>query len=281
MPLDPASVVRSAFHLFGLDVQRRAARWQHVAGFDSLLRTIRGHTLVTPDRCLILYQLARSVAYTGAALAELGVYRGGTAKLLAKTFPNNRLHLFDTFRGLPAACIAIDKHRAGEFAETSLSEVRRYLKDCDNVAFHAGIFPGTAFSLSNITFAFVHLDADLYASIKAGLNFFYPRMVPGGIIVIDDYEWSMCPGVERAVHEFLADKPEEPLVLARCQCCIIRQSSMANMSHRPLVDATRPPRSNSPAEPGNITHECTGIPSGKADRSASALANGGRFAAPD
>ena len=52
-------------------------------------------------------------------------------------------------------------------------------------------------------FAFVHVDVDLYQPTLDSLKFFYPRLLPGGVIVVDDYGYSVFPGAKRAVDEFL------------------------------------------------------------------------------
>lgn len=52
-------------------------------------------------------------------------------------------------------------------------------------------------------FCLVHIDCDLYESAKTCLNFFAPRIVPGGFIIVDDYDFELCPGVEKAVDEFI------------------------------------------------------------------------------
>lgn len=133
-------------------------------------------------------------------LAELGVYRGGVGRLMAKRFPKRTVRLFDTFTGIPwdGYDPAKDRHRPGEFA-CSLDEVRAWLSDCPNVIFHPGLFPLTA---AGERFAMVHLDADLFASTRAGLKWFWPRLSVGGCLVLDDWRWPMCPGVEQAVGQF-------------------------------------------------------------------------------
>jgi O-methyltransferase len=87
--------------------------------------------------------------------------------------------------------------------------VARYLADC-NVEIHEGYFPATAQMLEFLKLSFVHLDADLYETTKDALDFFVPRMVPGGVLILDDWKWSGCPGVEKAVTEGgLTERVEE------------------------------------------------------------------------
>ena len=60
-------------------------------------------------------------------------------------------------------------------------------------------------------FCLVHLDCDIYASYQACLPLLYPRVVPGGIIVFDEYRTPFWPGATQAIDEFFANKPEKPV----------------------------------------------------------------------
>ncbi len=167
----------------------------------------RHETLLNEAKCREIWNLLESLDGVAGDVAELGVYRGGVGKLMALACPGRTVHLFDTFEGIPADGhrTGLDGHAPGEFA-VNINEVRRYLSDCPNVVLHPGIFPATTRGLDILRFALVHLDADLYASIRAGLEWFWPRLSPGGAIVLDDFDWPWCPGVAKAVDEYFADK---------------------------------------------------------------------------
>jgi hypothetical protein len=173
-----------------------------------------------------VYQMALKTRNLPGAIAELGVYRGGSAKLIASLKGDKPLHLFDTFEGMPKVRADVDHHAAGDFADTSLEAVRQYLGGFKQIYFHKGFFPDSAKDLlpQPITFSFVHLDADIYESTKAGLEFFYPRTVKGGMILSHDYRSLHCPGVKRAYDEFFADKPELVVELWKTQCLVVKQS---------------------------------------------------------
>lgn len=161
-----------------------------------------------------LWTTARRVAGRPGAFAELGVYRGGSARILCEVKGDAPLHLFDTFAGMPAVNPATDgAFRAGDFADGTLERVQTYLRGYSNVHFHPGFFPGSAagFGPSFPVFQFVHLDVDLYQSTLDGLRFFYPRLAPGGILLSHDYGDPTVPGVRRAFDEFMRGKAE-PLV---------------------------------------------------------------------
>lgn len=157
-----------------------------------------GRSLVDCYRRRNLARLALTVAGLSGDAAELGVFEGGTAAIIAGCLPKKTVHLFDTFSGLPADDVA-GGHREGEFA-AARQDVERFLRGC-KVEFHQGFFPATAADLAETRFAFVHIDGDLYQTTLAAIAWFWPRMVPGGVMVFDDYKWANCPGVERAIRE--------------------------------------------------------------------------------
>jgi O-methyltransferase len=173
----------------------------------------------------MLFQFAKLTSELPGDVAEVGVYKGGTARLLALTFApraKKALHLFDTFEGMPLTDTSVDHHRKGDFADTSLPAVQRQLNGCGEVHFYKGFFPETAGPIENSRFCMVHIDADIYQSVKDSCAFFYPRLEKGGILIFDDYGFPSCPGARKAVDEFLSDKPEVPFYLPSGQCFIVR-----------------------------------------------------------
>jgi O-methyltransferase len=190
--------------------------------FQRVYQEIKLRTLVGKPRCLWLWRLAKFAARLEGDIAEVGVYKGGTARVLSQGCPKKAVHLFDTFSGMPVVTPEIDTHKQGDFSDTSLESVKDFLKDCPNVRFHPGFFPGTANGLEKDRFCFVNIDVDIYASTKDCLEFFYPRMVPGGIMAFDDYKWKHCAGVKKAIDEFLAGKPEKVIEVEESQCVIFK-----------------------------------------------------------
>jgi hypothetical protein len=142
--------------------------------------------------------------------AELGVYRGHTASLLARFARRigRTAYLLDTFQGFDASDLSgVDAGQPVQFTDTSLEAVRSLVGDA-NVKFIKGRFPDTAVSLPETSYCLVHIDCDLYAPITSGLKYFYPRLVPGGFLIVHDYSSLAWSGAEQAVDDFFADKPE-------------------------------------------------------------------------
>jgi O-methyltransferase len=197
--------------------------WETDKEFNALWQQVSGHTLVDRRRCFMLYQYARQARHIPGDGAEVGVYRGGTARLIATTLTGQApVHLFDTFSGMPTVDPTKDLHATGDFHQTSLEFVQAYMADCPNVQFYAGLFPETARVIEQRMFSFVHVDVDIYQSVLACCEFFYPRLTHSGIMIFDDYGMITCPGAKLAVDTFFADKPEYPCYLPTGQAMVVR-----------------------------------------------------------
>lgn len=147
-------------------------------------------------------------------MAELGVYKGESAEVIHLMDPERDFHLFDTFTGFTAGDLASETGEAAtytpdHFADTSVEAVLLRINGNNHVKIHKGYFPDSAGRLTG-SFAFVNIDCDLYKPTLAGLAFFYPRLSPGGVIFIHDYNYKW-PGITKAVDEFLKTIPESPV----------------------------------------------------------------------
>jgi O-methyltransferase len=185
-------------------------------------------SLVSIERMLsIKWAFHQTAGYEGEVW-EAGVYQGGTAALLARLIRRiqprykQALRLFDSFEGLPKELEGVDLHHEGEFADTSLDAVKSLVGNDDFISYHPGWLPGTLAPYASRRIRLAHIDLDLYRSTLETMAFVYPRVVAGGIIVIDDYGFVTCPGALKAVDEFLGDKPEKPLVMQSGQAIIVK-----------------------------------------------------------
>lgn len=116
---------------------------------------------------------------------EFGVYTGGTATEILKKVPNrSKLHLFDSFEGLPEDWTF--KCLAGAF---KLEEENIPTFKSKKVKIHKGWFEDTVgtFSKAESTLAFVHIDCDLYSSTKTVLDAIGSRIRKGTIVLFDEY----------------------------------------------------------------------------------------------
>lgn len=173
--------------------------------FDHLEPFAR-ETLLSANRCESIVSAACEVLELHGDFYECGVYKGGIAEMLARIIQLSGiprpLHLFDSFEGLPTPEPSIDLHCKGDFADVSAEAVARRLEPYQSVFMHKGWIPDTFDGRESDLIALAHLDLDLYRSTKDALTFVWPRLVPGGIIVLDDYLRAQCPGVRLAVEEF-------------------------------------------------------------------------------
>ena len=187
-----------------------------------LIRRIRKERrwLLTAFEAFLVHSIAKAQSKRPGQMAEVGVYEGGSARMLCEAKGNAILHLFDTFEGMPESTDADRSvHRKKQYT-CSFDSVQGYLAGYENVFLHKGRFPDTAAEIEDAQFSFAHFDVDLYQSTLDCLTYFYPRMIPGGIVLSHDY--SILSGVRKAVDEFFADRPEEVIDLPTTQCMIVK-----------------------------------------------------------
>lgn len=150
-------------------------------------------------------------------VAELGVFRGDFAALINAAFPDRTIHLFDTFEGFPAKDVEIEREeglsraKAGDFSETAMETVEKRLPHPEQAVFHKGYFPDTFRGCTETRFAFVSVDADLYAPTAAALPRFFDRLSPGGVLLVHDVNSTQFSGAGKAVRAFCAERGLLPM----------------------------------------------------------------------
>lgn len=224
------SIIKKIIDKTGYTIVRKNIRvdfvnWSKDEAFEKAVQKVKSFTMLERDRLFTLWQFAKQAKILSGAMAQVGVFRGGSARLIAYATEGNAkpFYLFDTFKGMPKVNESIDLHKEGDFIDTSLDSVKERFSNTKNVIFCQGIFPATADPAKNEKFSFVYIDVDIYQSTLDSLKFFYPKMLSGGFIVFDDYMGKNTPGVKKALDEFLSDKKEVPIITTVGQCVIIKQ----------------------------------------------------------
>lgn len=179
---------------------------------------------MSQDEAATLVMAVRNTKKIQGDIAEVGVYVGGSAKLICYANQEQKMvHLFDTFEGLPDVDDGDQPGETylhkGKFA-ASLKAVKDYLQAYSNIRYYKGIFPSSGRDIRDKVFSFVHLDVDTYRSTKESLTFFYPRLEKGAILISHDYR--CLPGVRTAMDEFMRDKPEPLVEIANSQCLFVK-----------------------------------------------------------
>jgi O-methyltransferase len=216
-------LVQSALRRRGMDL----ARPVHETGSSGRAIPPHGVTMIGRDRLDNVQACVEDVLRDGVPgdLIEAGVWRGGAcifmcALLEAYGDAERRVWVADSFAGLPRPdpCYPADEgdrhHRMRELA-VSRAEVEghfaRYGLLDKRVRFVEGWFRDTLPALTDARWAIVRLDGDMYGSTLDGLRHLYPRLSPGGFLIVDDY--GAVPGCRQAVDDFRASEGiREPLV---------------------------------------------------------------------
>ena len=179
-------------------------------------------------RLMRLVYCIEQTKYLVFPVAECGIGSGYSMvyllTCLQKTKDARNYHGFDTFEGFPFIdkedLEGLPEHRksvsvVGRYKQFNLGFIRRLVKKVsaeDRAFLHQGTFNQTIPKLpADLHFSFVYMDCDLYQSYKSCLEEMYRRVVPGGVILFDEYEHTIeWPGARKAIDEFFADKPEKP-----------------------------------------------------------------------
>jgi predicted O-methyltransferase YrrM len=186
---------------------------------------------LTQERKYNLDQLFRLVRHVEGDVAECGVYKGASAFFLARNIIkqglNKRLCLFDSWEGLPIPDEVDGDYWTAGALRSTIDDIRNALAPLGQppfVEFYQGWIPERFPEVASHRFSFVHIDVDLHQPTLDSLVFFYPRMAPGGIILLDDYGFIQCPGATAAVDRFIADKPEPIINLSAGGAFILKQT---------------------------------------------------------
>ena len=185
-------------------------------------------------RVWLLTRLARQAKALPGNFAEFGVFRGGTAYMtLDNTEPHpgdRRFFLFDTFEGTPSDELTSTETAEGlgegQYAGTSVEYVTDLLdRWSDRIEIREGDVAKTLGETETGPLAFVHLDMNASAPTAIALEYVYPRLVAGGIVVFDDYGDPHYRDQRAVIEGFFAGLPEEAIALPSGQAFAIRTGS--------------------------------------------------------
>lgn len=178
--------------------------------FPPLYEVTIGKTMIEYNKLKNLYEFAVMTKLLDGDVADAGVWEGGSTYILASVLADKIIHAFDSWDGLP-------EPTKEDLVELDEQPMQRGWGKCnppkellkkfgDRVVLHKGWFCDTLDVVSDKKFCLVHIDCDQYRSVKECVEFFYPRMVKGGIMIFDDYGFVLTPGATKAVDDFFIDK---------------------------------------------------------------------------
>jgi O-methyltransferase len=215
-------------------VTRRFGLNSNTAGFiDRLIHNLTGLRFAPTQsgvstnieqRMNMYHLVSQTLAYNvDGDLVEVGCNEGQSSVLITKLInsfeSSKRLHVYDSFEGLPSTGREDgNSYKGGDLATSEDKLNRNFQTHNLRLPFiHKGWFHDTLPDGLPERISFAYLDGDLYESIMVSLRYVYPRLSKGAICLIDDYcdlsvnpdGWHYLPGVKKACHEFLSDKPEK------------------------------------------------------------------------
>jgi len=191
--------------------------------FEPLLQRHKliSHQVTQAELRVVLRELQTVVqAQVAGAVVEFGCYMGTTSlfivRLLQQLQDERQFHVYDSFEGLPPKSEQ-DRNAAGvDFGAGELAVSKKeFLRQFAKAKLAPPITHKAWFNELNdkdipkpVAFAF--LDGDFYDSILTSLELVYPRLAPGAVVTVHDFNRETLPGVERAVHDFCHGKGLSP-----------------------------------------------------------------------
>ncbi len=193
--------------------------WWSDSVFNEYLAKFNATNSLNTDRRWMLYQLMRLVKNVPGDTVECGVYQGESSYIMCRVNEENKLfqrthHIFDSFEGFSAPLDEDGTHWKEGDLSCNMETVNEKLSEFSNISIHKGWIPERFPDVEHHDFCFVHIDVDLYNPTRDSVEFFYPRMSEGGIILCDDYGFDTCPGATKAIDEFLQSKREKMVSLS-------------------------------------------------------------------
>ncbi len=193
--------------------------WWDDEKFSSFLDQFDERQDMNTDRKWMVYQLVRLVQNVEGDTAECGVFTGASSYLICHSNQQNQTHqknhyMFDSYEGLSNPSELDGEHWSEGDLSFSMKDLEKTFEEFENKKFMKGWIPERFNEVRDRRFSFVHIDVDLHDPTFDSIEFFYPRMNKGGIIVCDDYMFNTCPGATKAIDEFLDDKSEKMIALS-------------------------------------------------------------------
>ena len=186
------------------------APWNCDKDFLSAYEIIKNNTLIDKYRCFELWSLIKQCAkLKSGSIIEIGVWRGGSGALIAKQAKNccisEPVYLCDTFTGVVKSGGNDPFIKDNVLSDTSIKIVEELVfqeMQLNNIHILKGVFPEESFQLiKNEIFRFCHIDVDAYKSARDITEWIWDKIVPGGIIVYDDYGFDGTDGITKYVEE--------------------------------------------------------------------------------
>lgn len=188
--------------------------WWTDQAFQAVWTQVRDATFVDIYRLYELWSLAGQVRDLEGDILEVGVWRGGSGCTLAARSKLDHspatVYLCDTFAGVAKATDRDADYVGGELSDTSVEMVAGLVNKLklDNVRLLQGIFPDdTGHLVPSPHLRLVHIDVDVYQSALDVFEWAWPRLVPSGIVVFDDYGFYSQEGVTDFVNE-ISTRPD-------------------------------------------------------------------------
>lgn len=235
-------IIKKIFYQIGFEIHKKGTVQEFPIDFDNIttkiIKSTKPFTLTSKERNFALIEAVKYVINHEIAgdIVECGVWKGGSVMIICKTLINlknqeKEIHLFDTFEGMTKptefdipssekwdASEQFDKLKTGDdsadWCKSGIDEVKNnvYSTGYNNkkIRFIKGKVENTLPQFAPEKISILRLDTDWYESTLHELIHLFPKLVKGGVLIIDDYGY--WKGSKKAVDEYFAKNKSKILL---------------------------------------------------------------------
>jgi hypothetical protein len=195
--------------------------WLLDKNFVNLIHKLNNQNNINDDpeseifsRVYVLYQLAR-MQKDKSNFVECGIFAGGSVFFTAD-FCNKKYIAIDSFEGLSSPGEFDSQYFKKNDLTCSIDIAKNTLKSFNHVEIVKGWVPDVFNTIEDLTYCYVHIDVDLYEPTKKSIEYFWPKLISGGVLICDDYGSKKTPGARKAMNEYFKDFQMLELVTGQC-----------------------------------------------------------------
>jgi O-methyltransferase len=184
------------------------APWLKDKLFNNIYATVKKDALVVKTQAYELWQLVEETHHLHGDIIEIGTWRGASliimATKMASMQSSSTIYGCDTFEGVVKSSHKDNYYKDGMHSNTTLTYVQNRIAalQLSNIVLCKGIFPNeTGNTVTSTQFRLCHLDVDTYQSAKDCVDFLWPKITIGGIMVCNDYGYPRTKGITQFVNE--------------------------------------------------------------------------------
>jgi len=179
--------------------------WRTDINFNNSYEMINNHTLNPKSRLFTIYELSKLYLVDNSSFIEVGTWKGGVCGLVSFSNPSKNIDIFacDSFTGVKNSGKNDTFFKNEEYSDATAEDLIELSKVTPHeIQIIEGVFPDSIKStILTKKISMAHIDVDTYISAKQSFEYISELLIPGGVIILDDYGGWFTDGVTKFGNE--------------------------------------------------------------------------------